>query len=43
MSKELEIITVNVEFLIGEIEQPLTELNELNLSLIGGGGAIVTF
>jgi hypothetical protein len=43
MNRELDIIEINAEILVSVVEQPLIELNELSLSLIGGGGAIVTF
>jgi hypothetical protein len=43
MSKELDTIAINVEILVSTVEQSLTELNQLSLALVGGGGAIVSF
>jgi hypothetical protein len=43
MSKEFDTTEVNVEIIESNIEQPLIQLSELSLSLIGGGGATVTF
>jgi hypothetical protein len=43
MSKEFDTTEVNVEIIESNIEQPLVQLSELSLSLIGGGGATVTF
>jgi hypothetical protein len=43
MSKEFDTTEASVEIIESNIEQPLVQLSELSLSLVGGGGATVTF
>jgi hypothetical protein len=43
MSKEFDTTEANLEIIESNIEQPLVQLSELSLSLVGGGGATVTF
>jgi hypothetical protein len=42
MSKEFDIIEINVDTRENLIEQPLTQLDELSLALIGGGSGTVS-
>jgi hypothetical protein len=43
MGKELNAVEINNEVVENALEQPLTQLSELNLALIGGGSATVVF
>jgi hypothetical protein len=42
MSKEFDTIEINVEASENIIEQPLIQLDELSLALIGGGSGTVS-
>lgn len=42
MSKEFDTIEINVDTRENIIEQPLTQLDELSLALIGGGSGTVS-
>jgi hypothetical protein len=43
MGKELNAVEINVEVLDNAADQSPTELNELSLSLVGGGAVSVNF
>jgi hypothetical protein len=43
MSKETIELLGNIEIIENKMEQPISELNELTLALIGGGNASVAF
>lgn len=43
MGKELNAVEINNEVVENAVLQPLTELNELNLAIIGGGSGCVAF
>jgi hypothetical protein len=43
MGKELNVVEINVEILDSTADQSPTELNELTLSLVGGGAVSVNF
>jgi hypothetical protein len=43
MGKELDVVEVNSEIVENIVEQPLVQLSELSLALIGGGGGTVIF
>ncbi|GEM_PF-1331863 len=42
MSKEFDSIEINVDSSAKIIEQPLTQLDELSLALVGGGSGTVS-
>jgi hypothetical protein len=42
MSKEFDTIEINVDACANVVEQPLTQLDELSLALIGGGSGTVS-
>jgi hypothetical protein len=42
MSKEFDTIEINVDTRENIIEQPLTQLDELSLAVIGGGSGTVS-
>ena len=42
MSKEFDSIEINVDSSTKIIEQPLTQLDELSLALVGGGSGTVS-
>lgn len=43
MGKELNAVEINNEIIENNVEQSLTQLNELSLTLIGGGNGTVSF
>lgn len=43
MSKEFNNAEINHNDADKVVEQPVAELNDLSLALVGGGGAIVSF
>jgi hypothetical protein len=43
MGKELNAFEINNEVVENALEQPLTQLNELSLALVGGGSGAVAF
>ena len=43
MGKEFNVAEINVEILTIDIDEVAVELNDLSLSLIGGGSVIVAF
>jgi len=43
MGKEINAVEINNEVVENNVEQPLTQLNELSLALIGGGSGTVQF
>jgi hypothetical protein len=43
MGKELNAVEVNNEIVQNIVEQPLVQLSELSLALVGGGGGTVIF
>jgi hypothetical protein len=43
MGKEFNTVETNNKDSDKAVEQPVTELNDLSLALVGGGGAIVSF
>jgi hypothetical protein len=42
MSKEFDTIEINVDAFANIVDQPLTQLDELSLTLIGGGSGTVS-
>ena len=43
MGKEINAVEINNEVVENKVEQPLTQLNELSLALVGGGSGTVQF
>jgi hypothetical protein len=43
MGKELNAVEINNEIIENNVEQSLTQLSELSLTLIGGGNGTVSF
>jgi len=43
MGKEINAVEINNEVVENNVEQPLIQLNELSLALIGGGSGTVQF
>jgi hypothetical protein len=43
MGKEFNAVEINHEVVENAVEQPLTQLNELSLALVGGGSGAVAF
>ena len=43
MGKEINAVEINNEVVENNVEQLLTQLNELSLALIGGGSGTVQF
>jgi hypothetical protein len=43
MGKEINAVEINNEIVENNVEQPLTQLNELSLALVGGGSGTVQF
>ena len=43
MGKEINAVEINNEVVENNVEQPLTQLNELSLALVGGGSGTVQF
>ncbi len=43
MGKEINAVEINNEIVENNVEQPLTSLNELSLTLVAGGGAVIIF
>ena len=43
MSKEFDIVEINVEIVDNDTEQVMTKLTDLALALVGGGSATVNF
>ena len=43
MGKEINAVEINNEVVENSVAQPLTQLNELSLALVGGGSGTVQF
>ncbi len=43
MGKEINLVEINNEIIENNVEQRLTQLNELSLTLVGGGDMTVSF
>ena len=43
MGKEINAVEINNEVVENNVEQPLIQLNELSLALVGGGSGTVQF
>jgi hypothetical protein len=43
MGKEINAVEINNEIVENSVEQPLAQLTELSLALIGGGAGSVVF